>query len=167
MHCLTSASLWSLLPNWIQSLWIPSGEQSRDRLDQTIPNVSNPYTGTIPAVYKLQNTEVAYNATKPLPVCISNQTERLARARTPLKHYLCEFSYEVRAFLYCFLTLQLPANRPRAIAIESDDNTDCEIIELPAIKFVNGKIICVEEDHLSPKWSTTRLKKKKTKKNKL
>ena len=96
MHCLSSAPLRSLLPKWIQSLGFPPGEQIRERLDQTVPNVSSPYTGTEPAVYKLQNTEVAYNVTKPLPVCISNQTERLPRTRTkPLENYICEFSYKL------------------------------------------------------------------------
>ncbi|KAJ5828201.1 uncharacterized protein N7525_006454 [Penicillium rubens] len=126
MHCLSFASLRYLLPNWIQSLWISSGEQSREHLDPTVPNASSPYTATDPAVYELQNTEVAYNVTKPLPVCIPNQVERAPRTRTPLKIDL--------------------SNRPRAISIESD-NTDCEIIELPNIASVNGKIICVEEEH--------------------
>ncbi|KAJ5244915.1 hypothetical protein N7489_005011 [Penicillium chrysogenum] len=142
MHCLSSASLRSLLPIWIQSLWIPSGEQSRERLVQTVPNASNTYTGTEPAVYKLQNTEVACKVTKPPPVCISNQIERAAetRANPPASDI---------------------STRPRAI----DDYTDYETIVLPDIppniEFVKGRIICVEEEHLSPEWSNTRLKNKK------
>ncbi|KAJ5365186.1 hypothetical protein N7517_008072 [Penicillium concentricum] len=116
MHCLSSASLWSLLPNWIQSLWISQGEQSRERLDQTVPNVSSPDTGTEPAVYALLYTEVAYNVTKPLPACIPNQTERAAWSRTPLP------------------------NRPQSIYMKPDDKMDCEIIELPDVVFVEGKV---------------------------
>lgn len=102
MYCLSSASLRYLLLNWIQSLWISSGEQSREYLDPNVPNASSPYTATDPAVYELQNTEVAYNVTKPLPVCIPNQVERAPRTRTPLKIDLCEFFCEVRAFYIVF-----------------------------------------------------------------
>ncbi|CAG8085542.1 unnamed protein product [Penicillium nalgiovense] len=146
MHCLSSASLRTLLPNWIQSLWIPSGEQSRERLAQTVPNASSLYTGTEPAVYKLQNTEVAYNVPKPLPVCISNRIERAAETRAnPLANYI--------------------STRPRALSMKFDDYTDCETIVLPDIpldiEFVKGRIFRVEEEHLSAEWSTTRLKNKK------
>lgn len=93
MYCLSSESLWSLLPNWIQSLWISEGEQNRECLDQTVPTVPSLYTRTEPAVYKLQNSEVVYNVTKPLLVCISNQIERLPRTRTKsLENYICGFS---------------------------------------------------------------------------
>ncbi|CRL30283.1 unnamed protein product [Penicillium camemberti] len=137
MHCLSSESLRSLLPNWIQSLWISEGEQNRERLDQTVPTVPSPYTRTEPAVYKLQNSEVAYNVTKPLPVCISNQTERLPRTRTkPLENYI--------------------STRPQAIS---------ETIVLPdippGVKFVKGRITCMGEERPSPEWSTMYLKNKK------
>ncbi|CAG8079067.1 unnamed protein product [Penicillium nalgiovense] len=116
MHCLSSGSLRPLLPNWILSLWRSEREQIGERLDQTVPNSSSTYTGTEPAVYELQNTKFSYNATMPLPVCISNQTERAAWTRTPL------------------------SNRPRAISMKPDDKTDCGTIELPDVVFVEGKV---------------------------
>ncbi|CDM29910.1 unnamed protein product [Penicillium roqueforti FM164] len=114
MHCLSSASFWSLFPNWIRSLRVSEGEQSREHLDQTVPIASSPYTRTEPAVYEPQNTEFAHNATKPLPICISNRIERAAW--TPL------------------------SNRPRAISMKPDDNTDGEIIKLPDVVFVKGNV---------------------------
>lgn len=72
---------------------------------------------------------------------------------------------QTASLLYYLLTLQLLAARPRAISMKFDDNTDCETIVLPDIppdiEFVKGRIICVEEEHLSPGWSTTRLKNKR------
>jgi hypothetical protein len=77
MHCLPSASLRSLFPNWVQNLWISGGEQSREGLEQIIPNAANPYTRTEPAAYQLQDTEVK----KPRPNYDSTQTkkERVSR----------------------------------------------------------------------------------------
>ncbi|KAJ5873286.1 hypothetical protein N7455_003829 [Penicillium solitum] len=146
MHCLSSASLWSLLPKWIQSLRISEREQSGERLEQTVPNTFSPYTETEPAIYEPQNTEVAFNVIKPLPVCISNQSERATRTRTnPLKNYI--------------------STRPQAISTKFDDNTDCETIVLPDIppglKCVKGRITCMGEEHPSPKWSTMCLKNNK------
>lgn len=64
MHCLLSASLWSLFLNWVQTFQTSEGEQSREGLKQIIPNAASPYTPTEPAVYQLQNTEVK----KPPPI---------------------------------------------------------------------------------------------------
>lgn len=46
-----------------------------------------------------------------------------------------------------------------------DDYIDCKTIVLPDIppdiELIKGRIICVEEEHLSPECSTTHLKNKK------
>ena len=145
MHCLSSASLRSLLPNWIQTLWISEGEQSRERLEQIVPNAASPYTRTEPAVYQFQNTEVK----KPRPVCNSNQTEKGRASRiSPFKNYSSVFFLK-RASLFwcCFLTLQPSENRSRNVSTQSDGNTDSKIIMLPYIppniQLVKGRIISV------------------------
>ncbi|KAJ5500618.1 hypothetical protein N7453_009669 [Penicillium expansum] len=146
MDCLSSTSFRSLLPNWTQSLWISEREQSGEHLDQTVPNTFSPYTGTDPAIYELQNTEVTFTVKRPLPVCISSQTERVARARTKrIENYI--------------------STRPPAISMKFDDKTDCDIIVLPdiplGVEFAKGRITCMGEEHLSPEWSTMCLKNNK------
>ncbi|KAJ5971806.1 uncharacterized protein N7479_001724 [Penicillium vulpinum] len=124
MHCLSSASIRSLFPNWVQTFWISEVEQNRERLEQSMPYVASPYTRTEPAVYQLQNTEVK----KRPPIYNSNQTNKEILSRVgPFKGY--------------------STNRSRNVSTQSDGNTDGEVIVLPHIppniRLVKGRIIGV------------------------
>lgn len=144
MHCLPSASLRSLFPNWMRNFWISEGEQSREGLEQIIPNAASPYTRTESAAYQLQDTEVK----KPRPIYNSNQTkkERVSRVG-PFKDYSSEFLSHAQIFWCCFLTLQPLANRPRNVSTQSEGSIDHEIIVLPQIspniRLVAGRIVDV------------------------
>ncbi|KAJ5346733.1 hypothetical protein N7541_001803 [Penicillium brevicompactum] len=124
MHCLPSASLRSLFPNWIQKFWISEGEQSREGQEQIISNAASPYTRTEPAAYQLQDTEVK----KPRPIDNSSQTKKERVSRVG--------SFNGNS-----------TNRPRNLSIKSDDSTDHTIIVLPHIppniQLIKGKIIDV------------------------
>jgi hypothetical protein len=145
MHCISSASLRSLFPNWVQAFWVSEGEQSREGLEQIIPNAASPYTRTELAVYQLQDTEIQI----PRSIYNSSQTkkERASRAGS-FEDYFSGLFPKAQIFWCWSLTLQPLANRSRNVSTQSDGSTDHKTILLPhippKIQLIKGRIIDVE-----------------------
>lgn len=117
MQCLSSASLRSLFPNWVQSFWISEGEQGRERPEQTIPNAASQYARTEPAVYQLQDTEVK----KPPSIYNPSQIKKRRLSRVgSFKNYSSEVLSPAQIFWCCFLTLLFLASRPRNVCTQSE-----------------------------------------------
>ncbi|CAP79202.1 hypothetical protein PCH_Pc06g02090 [Penicillium rubens Wisconsin 54-1255] len=141
MECLSSISLRLLLPNCMQAFWEPKIEKKIDEdLEHTIPNAANLYRLTEPAIYEPENTKSTSSLERPLPVCNPKKTEKGEASQISL----------IRD---CY------KNRPQTDPIQSDGNTDSNIIMLPYIppnvRLVNGRIIDRERDTPISKWSIT------------
>ncbi|CRL28831.1 unnamed protein product [Penicillium camemberti] len=129
MSCLSAVSLRLFLPNWIESIWRPEDEQETDQgLEPTILNAASPYKRTEHAVYGLEHDKSASSPERSLPVCLQKQIE-------------------TRRALRIGPSGNRPKNRFPNTSMQSDCNSDREIIELPHIppniRLVKGRIIDV------------------------
>lgn len=149
MSCLSAVSLRLFLPNWIESIWRPEDEQETDQgLEPTILNAASPYKRTEHAVYGLEHDKSASSPERSLPVCLQKQIEtRRALRIGPSGNRPSEFSRDAQGPWYCLLTLHPSENRFPNTSMQSDCNSDREIIELPHIppniRLVKGRIIDV------------------------